>query len=206
MFRKLAAGLVAAQLCTLGCARSKTDESITPIPEPLRSVAPWPPLAPDAGVDWVLVRDEDGLFEVSMPSGFSMKRAPMGQVTVATTDEANGSFALSVADMPPDKSLAGDVERILDAVQKGITMNVGRADIPAAQRLKISGYPARELLYPVPMGAPIAESWLLCFAKQRYVFRLHHSGPRAARDRFFGSLKVDGVPRSPPGGTVVRLK
>ena len=201
MRKRIVIALVSAQLCALACRRAKTDESITPLPEPLRSAAPSPPLAPDAGVEWVLVRADTGLFEVLMPSGYGMKTTPLGQVMITASDEADGTFALFVADQEAAGSIARDVEGILDAMQRGITLSAKRADTPAAQRLKVSGYPARELLYPVSTSAPMAESWLLCFAKGRYVYQLHHSGPRAARDRFFGSLKVDGVPGTSQGGT-----
>ncbi len=150
----------------------------------------------------MLVRADDGRFEVLMPGGFSTKRTPLGQMKITASDEASGTFTVFVADKEADASIARNVEGILDAMQKGITM--GRTDTPAVQRVKVSGYPARELLYPVSTDDSTADSYLLCFAKGRYVYTLHHSGPRAARDRFFGSLKVDGVPRTPPVGTVSR--
>lgn len=193
---RLAVIVIAAQVITQACGR-KRDESVTPLPELLKSAGYTTQVQRQPERPWVLVRDEDGLFEVLMPDTPLMQRTAGGGVALTMNDSENGSFNLSVQDAPPAKEARGNLEGILDAIERGIVAGVDRNDKQPIRRLEISGYPARELLFPAVGTTSFVESYLFCFAKMRYLFRVRHFGPSEARDRFYGSLKLNGVPRTP---------
>jgi hypothetical protein len=207
--RRFAVVAAVVQLCVLACGRirKRTDEPVVLRPEPVQRAPIAPsattvPPAPSARSEddgWVLVRDEDGLFEVLMPSTPPMKQPSPSEITLSVDDLKSGSFYLSVSLAPPDKSMAGNAQGILDAVERGIVSGLGnRRQVAPAKRFTVSGYPARLLFFGPSGPMHFEETYLLCFARNQYLYRMRHFGPRAARERSFGSLKVAGVPRARP--------
>jgi hypothetical protein len=151
---------------------------------------------------WTEYRVPDARFRVDMPGKPELTTVTIPELgslklTQAVLEAADGWFAASYVNVPPDQIKNMDADTVLDAARDTaiawLTSRNDKSRLRADRHLVVSGYPARHVVAEVP----ILESTFLLVARfvfnGRQVIVITFTGPFGSETqpevvRFFNSL------------------
>ena len=146
---------------------------------------------------WLVMRSEDGGFQISMPTAPKEKRASEGPVEMhlyASVDEDGTVYEVAFFDIP-EALTPEQRQRLLDRVEAGLTGAPG-ARLSGARDVPTGGIGGRELR--IDLGEGRAGAWRVLYVGDRRMFQISAVGPApglpAGSTRFFDSFRLSPRP------------
>jgi hypothetical protein len=152
---------------------------------------------------WSEYRPADARFRVEMPGTPEIRSDTIPELgslklTQAVVESADGWFAASYVDLPPDQIKNASANNILDTARdttiKWLASRNDKSQLRSERRLITNGYPARHVVAEVPIFESVFVLAARFVFNGRQVIVITFTGPSGTEtgpdvSRFFDSLK-----------------